>query len=176
LLDVKDLHVRESALTGESLPVEKSAHDLPEEKHAIADAGNSVFLGTAVQTGMGTAVIVRMGRGTALGKIAQHLAARPPESEFGRGIRHFGLMITRVIMLLVLFVLPVNLYFHRPLLMGVSAVVTIAVILPYTPLGSILGFIPLPVLLLGAIAVLAGTCLLVVQAVKSWFYRRHALL
>jgi Mg2+-importing ATPase len=64
----------------------------------------------------------------------------------------------------------------RPLLIGVLAVVAIAVVLPYTPAGSLLGFIPLPLSLLGAIAVLAVTYLLVVQAVKSWFYRRHALL
>ena len=49
----KDLQVRESALTGESLPVEKTANDLPAGKHGIADASNSVFLGTAVQTGIG---------------------------------------------------------------------------------------------------------------------------
>jgi Mg2+-importing ATPase len=127
LLDVKDLQVRESALTGESLPVEKSARDLPEGKHGVADATNSVFLGTAVQTGLGTAVIVRTGRSTALGGIAQRLAARPPETEFGRGIRHFGLMITRVIMLLVLFVLLVNLYFHRPLLESFLFAVALAV-------------------------------------------------
>jgi Mg2+-importing ATPase len=77
LLDVKDLQVRESALTGESLPVEKSARDLPEGMHGVADATNSVFLGTAVQTGLGTAVIVRTGRSTALGVIAQRLATRP---------------------------------------------------------------------------------------------------
>ena len=64
----------------------------------------------------------------------------------------------------------------RPLLIGVLVVVAIAVVLPYTPLGSLLGFIPLPVPLLGAIAFLAVTYLLLVQAVKSWFYRRHALL
>ena len=74
------------------------------------------FLGTAVQTGIGTAVIVRTGKDTAFGAIAQRLAARPPETEFGRGIRHFGLMITRVIMLLVLFVLLVNIVLHRPVL------------------------------------------------------------
>jgi Mg2+-importing ATPase len=116
LLDSKDLHVRESALTGESLPVDKAAADLPEGQHGIADASNSIFLGTAVQTGIGTAVIVRTGKDTAFGEIAQRLAARPPETEFGRGIRHFGLMITRVIMLLVLFVLLVNVVLHRPLL------------------------------------------------------------
>jgi Mg2+-importing ATPase len=116
LLSAKDLHVRESALTGESLPVDKAAADLPEGRHGIADANNCIFLGTAVQTGIGVAVIVRTGKDTAFGEIAQRLATRPPETEFGRGIRHFGLMITRVIMLLVLFVLLVNLVLHRPVL------------------------------------------------------------
>jgi Mg2+-importing ATPase len=116
LLKVTDLQVRESALTGESLPVEKSADDLPSGKHEVADASNSVFLGTAVQTGIGTAVIVRTGRDTAFGEIAKRLATQPPETEFARGIRHFGMMITWITMLLVLFVLLVNIILHRPLL------------------------------------------------------------
>jgi Mg2+-importing ATPase len=127
LLDSKDLHVRESALTGESLPVDKTAGDLTAGQHTIADASNSVFLGTAVQTGIGTAVIVRTGKDTAFGAIAQRLATRPPETEFGRGIRHFGLMITRVMMLLVLFVLMVNLLLHRPLLESFLFSVALAV-------------------------------------------------
>jgi Mg2+-importing ATPase len=114
LLVAKDLHVRESALTGESLPVEKSACDLAAGKHPVGDALNSVFLGTAVQTGMASAVVVCTGRDTAFGGIAERLAARPPETEFARGIRHFGLMITRVILLLVVFVLLVNIVLHRP--------------------------------------------------------------
>jgi Mg2+-importing ATPase len=64
----------------------------------------------------------------------------------------------------------------RPLLIGVLVVVALAVALPYTPLGNLLGFIPPPAPLLAAIAFLTATYLLVVQAVKSWFYRRHALL
>jgi Mg2+-importing ATPase len=54
--------------------------------------------------------------------------------------------------------------------------VALAVALPYTPVGSLLRFTPLPLTLLGAIALLAATYLLLVQVVKSWFYRRHALL
>ena len=127
LLDSKDLHVRESALTGESLPVDKAAADLPAGQHTLADASNSVFLGTAVQTGIGTAVIVRTGKDTAFGAIAQRLAARPPETEFGRGIRHFGIMITRVIMLLVFFVLLVNIVLHRPVLESFLFSVALAV-------------------------------------------------
>lgn len=73
LLDARDLHVRESALTGESLPVEKNGGDLPKGKHGVADASNTVFLGTAVQTGIGTAVIIHTGTNTLFGEIAQHL-------------------------------------------------------------------------------------------------------
>ena len=64
----------------------------------------------------------------------------------------------------------------RPLLLSVLAIVAIAVILPYTPLGTLMKLTPLPVALMGAIAALAVTYLLLVQAVKTWFYRRHALL
>ncbi len=127
LLEVKDLHVRESALTGESLPVEKTVADLPNEKHGVADASNSVFLGTAVQTGIGTAVIVCTGKDTACGEIANRLAMRPPETEFGRGIRHFGMMLTWVTMVLVLFVLLVNIIFHRPVLESFLFSVALAV-------------------------------------------------
>ena len=42
LLDVKDLQVRESALTGESLPVEKVARELPAGTHGVTEASNSV--------------------------------------------------------------------------------------------------------------------------------------
>ena len=129
LLKETDLQVRESALTGESLPVEKSADDLPSGKHevVVADANNSVFLGTAVQTGIGTAVTVRTGRDTAFGEIAKRLATQPPETEFARGIRHFGMMITWITMLLVLFVLLVNIILQRPLLESFLFSVALAV-------------------------------------------------
>jgi Mg2+-importing ATPase len=64
----------------------------------------------------------------------------------------------------------------RGLLAAVFAIVAVAGVLPYTALGKLLQFTPLPLSLLGSIAFLAVTYLLLVQAVKSWFYRRHALL
>jgi Mg2+-importing ATPase len=63
-----------------------------------------------------------------------------------------------------------------PLLVAVFAIVAVAAVLPYTSLGSLLQFTPLPLSLLGAIAFLTTTYLLLVQAVKSRFYRRHVLL
>ena len=64
----------------------------------------------------------------------------------------------------------------RPLLLAVLSIVAIATVIPYTGLGSLLRFTPLPLSLLGAIACLTITYLLVVQVVKTWFYRKHALL
>ncbi len=56
------------------------------------------------------------------------------------------------------------------------AVVAIATMLPYTAVGTLLRLTPLPLSLLSAITFLAVTYLLLVQAVKFWFYRRQALL
>jgi Mg2+-importing ATPase len=64
----------------------------------------------------------------------------------------------------------------RPLLIGVVAISVLGAVLPYTRLGALMGFTPIPLALLGAIALLALTYLMLVQAVKTWFYRRHALL
>jgi Mg2+-importing ATPase len=71
---------------------------------------------------------------------------------------------------------PLRSHPSRSLLVAVFAIVAVAAVLPYTGLGKLLQFTPLPLSLLGAIALLAVTYLLLVQAVKSWFYRRHALL
>ncbi len=127
LIEEKDLYVRESALTGESLPVEKEAHDLSDGPHNITDADNSIFLGTAVQSGLATAVVVRTGSSTAFGAIAVGLAQRAPETEFERGIRGFAILLTRVVLLLVLFVFLVNALFKRPLLESFLFAVALAV-------------------------------------------------
>jgi Mg2+-importing ATPase len=72
-----------------------------------------------------------------------------------------------------------NPFKSRPSGRLVIAVVVVSLagaVLPYTPLGALLGFVPLPLSLLGAISVLTLTYMMLVQAVKTWFYRRHALL
>jgi Mg2+-importing ATPase len=127
LIEAKDLQVRQSALTGESLPVEKQAAELAEETVSLADATNSVFMGTTVQTGLATAVVVRTGMATAFGAIASRLAQRPPETEFDRGVRRFGSMVSRVVILLVIFVFAVNVWFHRPLLESLLFSIALAV-------------------------------------------------
>jgi len=98
LLQTKDLHVNQAALTGESLPVEKEASvqgAAVVETAAVhsADARNAVFLGTSIVSGTATAVVMATGPATAFGDIAARLAARPPETEFERGTKQFGYLI-----------------------------------------------------------------------------------
>jgi Mg2+-importing ATPase len=54
------------------------------------------------------------------------------------------------------------------------AVVAIALLLPFTPLGTILGFEPLPLVFFAILLPLVVTYLLAVEAVKRWFYRRYS--
>jgi Mg2+-importing ATPase len=63
----------------------------------------------------------------------------------------------------------------RTMLASVAAIVLVGVIWPYTPLGPLLHFSPLPAPLLAALVVLTATYLVLVQWVKIWFYRRHGL-
>lgn len=50
-----------------------------------------------------------------------------PETKFGRGVRHFGMMLTWVTMSLVLFVLLLNIILHRPVLESFLFYVALAV-------------------------------------------------
>jgi Mg2+-importing ATPase len=108
LLAADHLHVQESALTGESFPVEKR---VAADEKCLPE--NLVYMGTSVVSGSGTALVTATGFRTAFGDIAKRLAARPPETEFDRGTRQFGLLIMRTILFLVLFVFMVNAAFKR---------------------------------------------------------------
>ena len=113
LLEARDLHVQEAALTGESLPVEKTARD---PRTAQDDPHHQVFVGTSVVSGVATAVVTATGRRMVFGDIAARLSRRPPETEFERGTRQFGLFITRIVFFLVLFVFAVSAALrHNPL-------------------------------------------------------------
>ena len=114
LIETRDLHCQEAALTGESLPVEKQATDLPPGARQAAEARNTVFLGTSVVSGTATAVVVATGPATAFGDIAAQLSTQPPETEFQRGLARFALLIMRTVLFLVLFVLLASFARHRP--------------------------------------------------------------
>jgi Mg2+-importing ATPase len=115
LLQAVDLFVNQAVLTGETFPVEKIPGVVPAGA-GLAERTNCVFMGTNIRSGSGQALIVETGKATAFGQIAGRLTLRPPETEFERGIRHFGTMLTQVMMVLVFIVFAVNVYFQKPVL------------------------------------------------------------
>lgn len=113
LLEAKDLFLSQAALTGETFPVEKEPGSTPAEA-SLSERKNCVFMGSHVRSGTGKAVIVHTGRATVYGGIAQRLNLRPPETNFERGIRHFGYLLTQVVLVLVLLVLTLNVFLEKP--------------------------------------------------------------
>jgi Mg2+-importing ATPase len=105
ILEAADFFVSEAVLTGESFPVAKepgtSASSAP-----LSRRRNCVFLGTNARSGTARCLVVDTGLATEFGAIAHRLTLRPPETEFDRGIRRFGYLLTSAmsIMVLVVFV------------------------------------------------------------------------
>ena len=126
VLEAKDFFVNQALLTGEPYPVEKAPGESRGDTEAHA-AGNTVLLGTSVISGTAKVLMCRTGQDTALGEIADTLLARAPPTAFEQGTQHFGLLIMRMTVLLVLFVLLVNAFFHRPWLDSFLFAVALAV-------------------------------------------------
>ncbi|MGB7787576.1 magnesium-translocating P-type ATPase [Methanoregula sp.] len=126
LLSSRDLYVNQSSLTGEPFPVAKTAERAaPGER--LAEAGNYVFLGTSVVSGMATAMITRTGAGTEFGKVAKTLVERPPETEFERGLRHFSYLMSKIVFSLVIIVFFINAFFKHDVLQSLIFSVALAV-------------------------------------------------
>ncbi|MFA0833170.1 MAG: cation-translocating P-type ATPase [Methanobacterium formicicum] len=70
LVETSQMKVDSSTLTGESKPVRKFAHEVPEAEHAFVEMGNLVFAGTSVASGSGKAVVFATGRETEFNQIA----------------------------------------------------------------------------------------------------------
>jgi Mg2+-importing ATPase len=115
ILESKDLFVDEATLTGETYPVEKLVQLLSPET-PLGKRTNSLLMGTHVVSGTARAVVVRTGKETEFGKVSERLKLRPPETEFERGVRHFGYLLLEVTVILVVAVFVINVFYARPVL------------------------------------------------------------
>ncbi|HEY7247400.1 MAG TPA: HAD-IC family P-type ATPase [Xanthobacteraceae bacterium] len=97
LVDAKNLRTEEAALTGESVPADKST-DPVSDNATVGDRDCMAFSGTMVVSGRGTGVVVATGSDTELGRINQLLASVSAlETPLLRQIKKFGYVITAVI-------------------------------------------------------------------------------
>ena len=113
LWESADLFVNEATLTGETFPVNKLVGELPADS-PLAQRTNSLFCGTHVESGTGRAIVVRTGRETEFGHIAQRLKWRPPQTEFELGVQRFGYFLMELTLLLIVGIFVVNVSLHRP--------------------------------------------------------------
>ena len=97
LAQVKNFRTEEAALTGESVPSEKSAEPVA-VKSTVGDRGSMAFSGTMVISGRATGIVVTTGSDTELGKINQLLAnVNLLETPLLRQIKNLGYLITAVV-------------------------------------------------------------------------------
>jgi Ca2+-transporting ATPase len=91
LVEAASLAVDESALTGESVPVEKDAAFIAPETLPLADRKNMVHMGTMATAGRGCALVTATGMNTEIGHIAGMIQAAPVEkTPLQKKLDHFG--------------------------------------------------------------------------------------
>ncbi len=101
IMFAKDFFVSESALTGESMPVEKSANPPLEMVSSALQLSNACFMGTSVTSGTARAVVVATGSHTLFGAISKKLSERREETSFDKGIKSFTWLMIRFMLVMV---------------------------------------------------------------------------
>ena len=108
LLAAKDLFIIQATLTGESLPVEK--HDARDTRTNVSsiEHTNLCFLGTSVESGAATAVILTTGAQTYFGKVASSLASQQPDTAFDKGVKKYVWLMLSFMLVMVPMVFLIN--------------------------------------------------------------------
>jgi len=138
LLEAQDFFVNQAVLTGETFPVEKKV-GMAASNASLAERTNCVFMGTNVSSGTARVLIIETGGDTAFGQIAGSLNLRPPETEFERGVRHFGMLLAEMMLVMVVLVFALNVYFQKPILDSLLFSIALAVGLTPQLLPAIIG-------------------------------------
>ena len=107
ILAAKDLFISQSALTGESEPVEKTACS-GGARDTLTDTENLAFMGSNVVSGSATAVAVAVGNGTMLGNMAGSLNGEAPKTAFEKGVNSVSWVLIRFMLIMVPVVLFIN--------------------------------------------------------------------
>ncbi|MBU0908503.1 MAG: cation-transporting P-type ATPase [Proteobacteria bacterium] len=127
LLSVRDLRVDESALTGESLPVEKKAGELNHDT-LLADRLNMTYASSLVTYGQGKGIVTATGDHTEVGRISELIASADElATPLTRKIAHFSHILLYAILALAGLTVAVGLFRGQPLFDMFMAAVALAV-------------------------------------------------
>lgn len=110
ILSARDLFLNQSALTGESMPVEKfpTLNGTPGKN--FIEFSNIAFMGSHVTSGTAKAVVVATGTQTYFGALAKSIVARHVETSFEKGVKRFTWLMIRFMMVMVPLVFVINGY------------------------------------------------------------------
>jgi Mg2+-importing ATPase len=105
VLTTKDFFVSQSALTGESMPVEKIADSNQPVGRVPFEFTNACFMGSNVLSGSARAVVVTTGSRTYFGSLAEKMLSKRAPTSFDEGVRGFTWLMIRfmVVMVLIMF-------------------------------------------------------------------------
>jgi len=101
LISSKDFYIHQSALTGESMPVEKHAGPSSITGKTILELQNACFMGSSVLSGTAKGVVVNTGSRTYFGSLSQRLASERMLTSFDRGISSFTWLMIRFMSVMV---------------------------------------------------------------------------
>ncbi|MEI7688698.1 MAG: magnesium-translocating P-type ATPase [Candidatus Nomurabacteria bacterium] len=101
LINSKDLSINQAMLTGESLPIEKHVIESNKDRDSIIDYCNLCFLGTSVESGVATAIVLSTGKKTYLGMIANDINISEHISDFDKQLKLFVMLILKFMMFMV---------------------------------------------------------------------------
>ena len=107
IVTCKDLFVIQSSLTGESLPVEKFDAKENGDK-SLLELKNLCFLGTSVESGTATGVLVETGFRTYLGGMAKSIVGQHTPTSFDKGVTRFTLLMIYFMVVMVPLVFLIN--------------------------------------------------------------------
>ena len=108
LIAAKDLFIIQATLTGESQPVEKTDACDSRANVSSLEHTNICFLGTSVESGSATAVIIATGTQTYFGKMASSLAGQQVETAFDKGVKKFVWLMLTFMLVMVPMVFLIN--------------------------------------------------------------------
>lgn len=109
LIEAHNLHTDEASLTGESMPVKKTAQMILDRNIPLADRSNLVHSGTIITTGRGLAVVTQTGMKTEIGRIAEMIqVAETKETPQQKRMRRLGKQLGSAILVICMIVLTVQ--------------------------------------------------------------------